>query len=67
MEEFKGNFKYGIKLLHSRIVSGYHMWCVIIVVILLVGCAPSLYSVDMKYVPATGFSPGRKRLHRPSL
>ena len=55
MEDKKENCIYGMKRLHSRIVSGYRIWCVVFVVTLLVGCAPSLYSVDMKYVPTRTF------------
>lgn len=55
MEDFKENCIYGMKRLHSQIVSGYQIWCVVFVATLLVGCAPGLYSVDMKYVPTRTF------------
>jgi hypothetical protein len=44
-----------MKRLYSRLLSGYQIWCVVFVVTLLVGCAPTMYSVDMKYVPTRIF------------
>lgn len=55
MENFKNYFKHGAKRLHFRIGFKYQTWCVVFAMILLVGCAPTLYSVDMKYVPTRTF------------
>jgi hypothetical protein len=65
MEDFKENCMYGMKRLHSRIVSGYQIWCVVFAATLLVGCAPGMYSVDMKYVPARS-SPKAKGVTQPT-
>jgi len=56
MEDFKKNCTYGMKRLHSRIGATYQTLCVVFAAILLVGCAPVMYSVDMKYVPTRTFT-----------
>jgi hypothetical protein len=55
MKNFKDYFKYGMKRPHSRIGSKYQAWCAVFVATLLVGCAPALYSVNMKYVATRTF------------
>ncbi|MCX5831717.1 MAG: hypothetical protein NT140_07490 [Deltaproteobacteria bacterium] len=59
MADLTEYFRCGMKHRHSRkwfgYQTGYQMWCVVIVAIMLVGCAPALYSVDMKYVPTRSF------------
>jgi hypothetical protein len=64
MEDFKVNLKHGMKRSHSRIVSGYQLSCVIVAAVVLAGCAPALYSVDMKYVP-TRISPKAQGAPKP--
>lgn len=56
MDDFKENSKYGLKCLHSRLFLEYKIWCVVLMVTSLVGCAPVMYSVDLKYVPTRTFS-----------
>jgi uncharacterized lipoprotein YajG len=55
-----GNFKEyfnisGITHLYPRIMSRHKTWCMAFAVTFLVGCAPTIYSVDMKYVPTKAF------------
>jgi len=48
-----GNFMK--KRLYSRILPRYQIGVAVFVVALLVGCAPALYTVDLKYVPTRTF------------
>jgi hypothetical protein len=54
MADLTEYFRCGMKHRHSR-KGRYQMWCAVIVAIILVGCTPALYSVDMKYVPTRSF------------
>ncbi len=65
MGDFKEN--YGMHSMKRRYLcrgSGLQLWCEALVVMLLVGCAPAMYSVNMKYVP-TGNFPKAKVVAQP--
>ena len=59
MADLAEYFIRGMRHWHSRkgfgYQTGHQIWCAVFAVTLLAGCAPALYSVDMKYVPTRSF------------
>jgi len=55
VEYFNKSFKCRMRSLNFCKLFGYQIWGAIFMMTLVVGCAPALYSVDMKYIPIRDF------------
>jgi hypothetical protein len=55
MEDLKKNCIYGTRRRHFPILCRFQILCLVFVATLFAGCTPTLYSVDMKYIPTRTF------------